>query len=140
MPIEEFEQHYLLGVPRMDDTHREFVDLLQRMQAADKARFIELFAQLQAHTEAHFEIENALMRESAFPAVREHMDEHQRVLGELRHLARKVAEGSLQLGRAYVRQQLPAWFRLHAVTMDSALAAHLKHHRRPLSFDPATLH
>jgi len=30
------------------------------------------------------------------------------------------------MGRAYVTQQLPGWFDLHAVTMDSALAAHLK--------------
>jgi hemerythrin len=35
-----------------------------------------------------------------------------------------VNSGRLKLARAVVRGQLPGWFRLHAATMDSALAAH----------------
>jgi len=35
-----------------------------------------------------------------------------------------INSGSLTLARAVVGGQLPGWFRLHAATMDSALAAH----------------
>jgi hemerythrin len=48
------------------------------------------------------------------------------VLGELNRFAQKVTTGSILMGRAYVVEQLPSWFDLHAKTMDSALAAHLK--------------
>ena len=127
MLIENFDDNYLLGVAQMDDTHREFAVLVNRLGEADKDDFIKLFDELVSHTEAHFEAENALMREYDFPAIREHMGEHERVLGELHRIAKKVAAGSTQLARAYVREHLPGWFNQHAATMDSALAAWMKH-------------
>lgn len=140
MLIEGFEERYLLGVPEMDDTHRDFVELVNQLEYADKTEFITLFDKLLAHTEAHFESENALMRASSFPAIREHMDEHQRVLSELRRINDRVKEGSTLIGRAYSTEQLPGWFNLHAITMDSALAAHLKLHAQPCVFSSVVLH
>jgi hemerythrin-like metal-binding protein len=124
----------------MDETHREFAEIVNRMARADKAGFIELFPVLVAHTQAHFVSENALMKASGFPAIREHMDEHQRVLGELRRMAAKTADGSTLLARAYVAEQLPAWFSVHAVTMDSALAGHLKQRAAPVAAPSRLLH
>jgi hemerythrin-like metal-binding protein len=124
--IEAFEQRYLLGITSIDDTHREFVDLVNRLGVAAKPEFIQLFDELFTHTQAHFEQENRLMETSDFPAMREHTDEHQRILGELNRFSQRVAAGSIMMGRAYVTQQLPQWFDLHAKTMDSALASHLK--------------
>ncbi|THF56924.1 hypothetical protein E6O51_18960 [Pseudothauera rhizosphaerae] len=83
----------------MDATHREFVDLAAALMAADDARF---------------------------PAIGEHVNEHQRVLGELMAFGRGVQAGRLKFARAYVQQSLPEWFDLHLSTMDAALAAHLK--------------
>jgi hemerythrin-like metal-binding protein len=126
--IQNFEQRYLLGVEDMDNTHRSFADLVNQLGESGKPEFIKLFAELAEHTQAHFEQENQWMKESGFPAIREHMDEHQRVLGEMNRFAQKVATGSIMMGKAYVTQQLPQWFDLHGKTMDSALAAHLKVH------------
>ncbi|MEL0583997.1 MAG: hemerythrin domain-containing protein [Candidatus Thiodiazotropha sp. (ex. Lucinoma kazani)] len=125
--IDNFEQCYLLNIESMDDTHRVFVDLVNRLGVAGKPEFTDLFSELVTHTQAHFDQENRWMEASDFPAITEHRDEHQRVLGELNRFAQKVASGSVIMGRAYVTQQLPQWFDLHARTMDSALAAHLKH-------------
>ena len=124
--IENFERRYRLDQPEMDATHREFVDLVNRLGEADKAEFIPLFETLTSHTQAHFTAEDRMMEACGFPAIREHRDEHRRVLGELERVGQRVAAGSILMGRAYVTQQLPGWFDLHAVTMDSALAAHLK--------------
>ena len=125
-PVESFEENYLLGVPVMDETHREFVDLVNRLTAAGNESFAALFAELVRHTEAHFEAENMLMQATGFPAIREHMDEHRRVLGDLMRMQGRVDAGSAAMARAYVREQIPDWFSLHALTMDSALAAHIK--------------
>jgi hemerythrin len=124
--IEGFDRRYLLGLSKMDDTHREFVAIVNAMGEADKADFIPLFEALTKHTKAHFSAEERLMEASAFPAIREHKDEHLRVLGELERFGQRVAAGAVLMGRAYVTQQLPKWFDLHTITMDSALAAHLK--------------
>lgn len=127
MLIPDFEDRYVLGIAQMDDTHREFAGLVNQMESADKSEFISLFIQLIQHTEAHFAAENQLMKETAFPAIREHMGEHDRVLGDLHRLGENVAQGKTAMGRAYAQHQLPDWFNLHAQTMDSALAAHMKH-------------
>jgi hemerythrin-like metal-binding protein len=91
--------------------------------------FAVRFAELVTHTRLHFDYEQQLMRNFAFPAINEHTGEHQRVLGELTRFARPVETGRTHFARAYVREALPAWFHLHATTMDSALAAHLKVNR-----------
>jgi len=125
--IDPDNTYYVLGVDAMDHTHQEFIDLVNQLSTAtDKMEFIKLFARLIEHTESHFESENLLMQESGFAAIQEHKAEHLRVLGELHRFGKKVTAGSIMMGRAYVEEQLPGWFELHAGTMDSALAAHLK--------------
>ena len=125
--IDDFEARFLLGVPAMDCTHREFVEPLNRMAEPGNAAFVYLYQDLINHTRAHFANEDALMRQSAFPASAEHTAEHARILGELDALRSRLgAGGRIALARAFVLEQLPAWFALHAVTMDSALAAHVK--------------
>lgn len=120
--------HYRLGVEQMDQTHSEFIALINRLAGSDRDDFIRLFDELVRHTRAHFASEARLMELYRFPAIREHSDEHQRVLGELDRFGGRVAHGSIALGRDYVQHHLPGWFDLHARTMDSALAAHLKLH------------
>jgi hemerythrin-like metal-binding protein len=119
---------FALGVPDMDATHEAFIRLLNRLDAAPNSEFPALFARLLEHTQAHFEDEEARMQRCAFPATTEHSHEHRRILGELAQIRRQVDKGLVSFGRAYVREGLPGWFRLHAATMDSALAAHWKLH------------
>jgi hemerythrin len=127
MPIiEDFDARYLLGVDAMDVTHREFVGLVNRLAASDNAGFAAGFPELVAHTREHFAGEDRLMEACGFPAIAEHRAEHARVLGDLERLASKVVSGRARLARAYVVEQLPSWFDLHAATMDSALAARIK--------------
>ena len=65
------------------------------------------------------------MVESGFPATAEHQGELTRVLGEMTRFARRLHPRAMGLARAYVREQLPGWFKLHLITMDSGLASHL---------------
>ena len=126
MLINDFEQRLTLDLQQMDDTHLEFVHLVNQLAEAEKGAFAPLFQSLAEHTELHFEREQKLMEESGFPAISEHHADHQRILGELARFGKRVAAGSTTMARAYVREQLPHWFELHIQTMDSALAAHLK--------------
>jgi len=124
--IADFDARFLLGVAEMDTVHRAFAALVNRLDSADAVAFAAGFTDLLTHTEEHFSGELALMRNSRFPATDEHHADHQRVLGDLHRFSRQVERGRLAMARAYLREQLPGWFALHAATMDSALAAHLK--------------
>lgn len=126
MLISDFDNAYRLDHAQMDDTHREFVELVNRIEQCGQVAFIDGFRQLVTHTEAHFANEQLLMEQSKFPATAEHVGEHQRVLGQLHQMLRRIEKGSVAMARAFVCEQVPGWFKLHAITMDSALAAHLK--------------
>ena len=119
------DPRHQLGVTQMDETHLEFVELVNQLNVIDKAGFADLFMQLIEHTQQHFESENQLMLQTQFPATQEHQAEHLRVLGDLQRMTRSINKGSTLMARSYVREMLPSWFKLHAVTMDSALAAHI---------------
>lgn len=126
MPIIEWDdQVFLLGLEIMDETHKEFVTLLNQLEEVDDRAFPILFERLIAHTMLHFQLEESLMHESKFPAFAEHKDEHQRILGELNQFKKRVDKGLVAFGRNYIHSRMPEWFCLHAATMDSALVAHM---------------
>ena len=116
----------VVGYDPIDRDHQEFIDLLNRLDAAGNADFPALFGQLFEHTERHFTLENQLMEQFGFPAAAEHKGEHLRVLGEFKQFSKRVDKGLVAFGRSFVRERLPQWFELHVTTMDSALAAHIK--------------
>ena len=124
--IEWDDSCFRLGMDVMDATHIEFVDLVNAAAQAQGEEFIHRFDALITHTREHFDQENRLMIESGFPAVAEHRHEHARVLGEFERFGQRVRRGQTSFGRSYLRESIAQWFPLHAMTMDSALAAHLK--------------
>ncbi|MGE5154867.1 MAG: bacteriohemerythrin [Bdellovibrio bacteriovorus] len=127
--IDGFESRLLVGIPAMDRSHREFVDLVNRMDRATDPSLAYLLPELLHHTRAHFATEEVLMRLSGYPQAEPHRVEHARVLAEMEHFSQRLGPGGLAVARAYVRKQLPAWFERHALQMDGPLAEHLRSDR-----------
>lgn len=114
-----------LGLDVMDDTHREFVDLLARCEAAPDAELPAAWDDLVAHTDDHFGREDAWMAATGFTSVNCHTTQHRVVLEVLREGARLGREGNLAPIRQMVHE-LGVWFPQHAQSMDAALALHLR--------------
>ncbi|CAN5498160.1 hypothetical protein BH09PSE5_BH09PSE5_29390 [soil metagenome] len=112
---------YLLGYGPIDDEHREFVETVHAIQvAADDqvAACLEAFAE---HAKGHFEMENAMMVETEFPARDCHIDEHAAVMKSVEQVREVVARGDFNEGRR-LAAELERWFPGHADYLDSALA------------------
>lgn len=112
----QWSDELALDLPLMDDTHREFVALLQAVEEADDAGLIDAWQALVEHTAAHCGQEDRWMQATRFAAGNCHSTQHQMVLKIMR-------EG-----------ELAVWFPQHTDAMDAALAQHL----RVVGFDPAT--
>jgi hemerythrin-like metal-binding protein len=114
-----------LGLSFMDETHREFVELLAQCEAAGDAALPALWDTLIAHTDDHFGREDAWMAATGFASGNCHSTQHKVVLQVLREGGARARQGDL----APIRQmvvELAAWFPQHAQTMDAALALHLR--------------
>ncbi len=112
---------YLLGYAPMDETHREFVDIVAAMLGAAEADLPALLDRFAAHAERHFSEELAWMRTTDFPALECHADEHEAVMKSVREVRSVVAGGDVAEARSLARA-LADWFPGHADYMDSALA------------------
>lgn len=114
-----------LKQPRMDQTHREFIALLQGLAGARTAGQADLGPLLQgllAHTEAHFAQEERWMADIGFARENCHSMQHGQVLHVLREvIARGGDEDHGSLVDVLV-EELGRWFVAHAQMMDAALA------------------
>lgn len=125
MPAIVWSDSHELGLPPMDETHREFVELVNRIADSGDGGLLGGLDQLILHTVEHFAQEDRWMRESGFPPVHCHQTEHERVLEVMHDVRDRIAAGDLALGRNLIAE-LPAWFDNHAATMDTALAWHVQ--------------
>ncbi len=114
-----------LGLAYMDETHREFVDLLAQAHAAPDGQLLAVWQDVIAHTEVHFGLEDKWMQDAEFPPGGCHTTEHDAILQVMREGARRGAAGNLAMVRQLARE-LGVWFAGHAQSMDTALALFLK--------------
>lgn len=108
-------RHAAAQITAMTDTLPEYPGHPEPFLAALRD-FIE-------HNRAHFGREESAMRESGFPPYPVHKQEHDRVLDWLEQAYGQLA-GKIDPAAAerLVRQDIPAWLRLHIQTMDRATA------------------
>jgi len=140
MPTLTWKDSFELAQPRMDDTHREFVDGLAALEtaldgtmgaAADTAAALQA---LVAHTEAHFAQEERWMAALGFETENCHSMQHANVLQLLREVQRRHAAEPNPALLAQLVAALAEWFPTHALMMDAALAETMAH----FGFDPET--
>lgn len=117
----------------MDDTHREFVELLARAESADDSRLLQHWQALIEHTDDHFGREDQWMQNTGFSSSNCHGMQHKVVLQVMREGATHGQAGELSVVRR-MAHELGLWFPQHAQSMDAALALHL----RGVGFDPVS--
>lgn len=129
----EWSDALSLDLPLMDDTHREFVDLLALARRSADDQLPLAWQQLIDHTDEHFGQEDRWMLSTRFAAANCHSLQHKVVLQVMREGAAQAAAGDLASVRA-MASELALWFPKHAQSMDAALALHL----RRAGYDPVT--
>lgn len=133
MPNLEWSDALALDLPAMDETHREFVDLLALAEAAPDDALLTHWTTLVEHTADHFGREDQWMQSTRFSSSNCHSMQHQIVLQVMREGIKLIGSGDLATVRQMIRD-LAIWFPQHAQSMDAALALHL----RSVGFDPLT--
>ena len=133
-PTLTWSDDLVMNMDKMDQTHREFVDLLAATELAPEDKLIDSFIELIAHTEEHFNGENQWMQDVSLGPGGCHTDEHDMILKVMREALRRGQEdGNLKLVRQ-LTGELAVWFDGHAKSMDAVLAMFIKE----VEYDPVT--
>lgn len=122
-----------LDMPAMDQTHREFVELLAEVRTSSDAELLSHWQSLIDHTVEHFKREDDWMKATGFSTENCHSMQHDVIIQVMREGTNRGAKGELQVVRD-MAAELAIWFPEHAQSKDAALAEHLK----ALGFDPET--
>jgi hemerythrin len=126
MQLEFNEKNHTLHVDIMDRDHKEFIRLYS---VADTNSFEDIknkFMVLIEHAKKHFKEEESLMENYDYPRIREHKEEHQKVIAEMEYfLALSSNRFGLGMMRSFYINKIPEWFNLHLLNMDSDLSAHV---------------
>ena len=127
LPFFEWSEAHSVGVPLMDEQHKELAGLINRIGEDLKAgheaeRLHESFARLVAAARAHFADEEQLMASAGLGAAAErHKQEHRRLLEELESQADAIEGRSMSLTMRY----LNFWLLHHIESTDKSLAERL---------------
>lgn len=125
MSVMEWNESLVLGQGLMDETHREFIELLNRVAAAPDQEVLAVLDEFIRHTEAHFAQEQLWMEQMTYPPLTCHVREHDGVLETAREVRRRVAAGETRFGQVLARA-VAEWFSNHAASMDNVLAMYMK--------------
>ena len=143
MPVMEWNESLVLDRGVMDETHEEFIELLNRLADAPDEKILVALDEFIVHTEEHFAQERRWMEQMTFPPLSCHVRKHDGVLETAHEVRRRVAAGETRFGQVLARA-VAEWFSSHAASMDNVLALYMKEKRfepdrdsLPLSANPS---
>lgn len=123
----------VLGEPRTDVTHQEFIDLLNATADSDAAQRLPKYQELLVHTVAHFAQEERWMLACGVQSDFCHFSQHSSVLEVMKEVERRALAGETDL-IGQMLEALVEWFPMHASSMDAGLVTFLQEK----GFDTAT--
>jgi hemerythrin len=121
------------GDARMDETHQEFVDMINKILATPEDEQLPIYKEFLNHTVEHFAQEERWMLATGFSADNCHAEHHATILETMRVVEAHYLDSDTTI-ISRMAEALAEWFPGHANSMDAGLAAHLK----SVGFDSVT--
>lgn len=121
-----------VGIATIDDQHRELFSTISRLIEAlsrnhGEAEIDRVFAFLEGYTQQHFGLEEAYMREHAYPEAEAHLQAHAVFVDSIAALQRRYhAEGDAAMAAIAACDQLGEWLVDHIAKKDRQLGEFLQ--------------
>lgn len=113
---------FKLGYGPMDETHEEFVEIVNAMLVCPEEEILGYLDAFVVHADEHFGQEMKWMTETDFPSMDCHVDEHAAVMNSVIEVRESLRAGGDPEEARRLAQALADWFPGHADYLDSALA------------------
>lgn len=129
-PAVEWTAELKLEIDDIDDQHLRLVDMVNAMHRAIREHQgstvgRQILNELLDYTHVHFESEEALMRDLAYPGYEHHLLEHRQLVEELRVLIRRVDDRGGSIGFELMHF-LRMWLARHIASSDRQYAEYFR--------------
>ena len=118
-----------IGIPEIDDQHRAFVGLLNRLDGLSRSgvsrqELREILAKVVGYAELHFIDEERHMHRAGYPLVAEHTAKHDDAAAKIHDLLIRDAD-EIELYR-FLGEFLKSWLVTHIMADDKVFGAWLR--------------
>lgn len=132
MVLVEWEDRYSVEVDRVDDQHKNLLNMVNELHDAMKEgegreKIGDILSEMKDYTEYHFNSEEELMREYDYPEdkYQEQLDEHQKFVEKISEFSKDYENGKLTVSMK-VLDFLKNWLQNHILKVDSKLQPYFK--------------
>jgi len=128
MSLLQWRDEFSVGIAEVDHEHRELIELINALQkdlqaGSDTQKLVRALGEIYAQISSHFALEEKMMRETRYPALDEHKEDHETLLDDLRDIMDDVEDDGV-LDEAQLTDDLNRWFSDHFRTHDAKLHRH----------------
>jgi hemerythrin len=132
MSLLQWKPEYSVGVPSVDDEHREMINLINGVyeglgEAPDLNEIEKCLEDIFSAISLHFALEERIMRDNAYAEYEEHKEDHEDLLDEIRDLMDEFV-ADRESGVDKLEKRLSEWFSRHFATFDARLHGKLGAH------------
>lgn len=132
MSFLQWKPEYSVGVPSVDDEHREMIDMINGVyeglgEAPDLKEIEKCLEDIFSAISLHFALEERIMRDNAYSEYDEHKEDHEDLLDEIRDLMDEFV-ADRDSGVKELEKRLSEWFSRHFATFDARLHGKLGAH------------
>ena len=125
MSVLQWREEFSVGFEEVDHEHRELIELISSLQedlgkGADTELVIDVLGEIYAQIAAHFALEEKMMRQTHYPSLADHKEDHETLLDDLRDMMDEVEDDGI-LDEAQLTDDLDRWFSDHFKTHDARL-------------------
>lgn len=126
MPLIAWHDGFLTGIASLDHEHREMIELLNDMADSvlpegDAERVADFLGEVYAKIQAHFALEERIMRAHRYAGLATHKADHERLLDELREIMESQEDDAGFDYREALSIRLRDWFMVHFHEQDAKL-------------------
>lgn len=130
MAFIEFSSKNVIGVPKVDDQHRNLFDILNSLHSAtvegqEQGTLVDILNQLIGYTVDHFQTEEELMVRYGYPELPRHKDEHDRLTAQAVALQEQFRAGSATISFELL-EFLHDWLMEHTMGTDMEMGRFLQ--------------
>lgn len=129
MAVIDWRKAYETGIVALDDEHKALIVTINKLFEAVRDKqgkdvITDILAMLTTYTQDHFEHEEKLMAEYAFPGLEEHKAIHQQLRDDVKRLTEESSSSSEELAVSLLKF-LRVWVLEHIVNVDKQYGFYL---------------
>ncbi len=128
MALLEWKDDYKTGFSSIDHEHEQLIQAINGMFAdAPKAMLLDTLGDIHALVEAHFALEEKIMRDSRYAGYPAHKQDHDQLLDDIRDIMDDIEKDRQTDPGADLQGRMSSWFGTHFATLDRDLHGKLGH-------------